>query len=531
MPPSYDYIIVGAGSAGCVLANRLSADPSVRVLLLEAGPTDLHPFVAMPAAFTFAIGSRRFDWRYVSQPEPYLGDREIPCPRGLVLGGSSSINAMAFVRGQAEDYEEWTRLGAHGWGYADCLPYFKRLETFVGPSSPWRGTTGPLHVTAPAYSNPLNEAFLRACRDAGHKLSPDTNGPDQEGFGPMDQTIHRGRRESTSRAYLRPIGDRGNLKVLTRCHALRIGVEGNRARSVTFTARGAAHTSRADREIILSAGAINTPKLLLQSGIGPADELRRLGIDVLRDLPGVGRNLQDHVDAPLRHACPLPITVTPALQFHRQVPIFLNWLLFKRGWGATNHFEVAGYIRSGPEASRPDAQICFMPLVAGATGTGMNVSHGFQLSIMVLQPRSRGTVTLASADPGVAPVLRFNYLKEPADLAPLINGIRRTREILCQKSFERFLGPELFPGRDANSDAELERYIRATAKSTHHPCGTCRMGSDEEAVVDPDGRVRGLDNLRVVDASIMPAITSGNINAPVIMLAEKLADAILRSAL
>lgn len=522
----FDYVVIGAGTAGCVLANRLSEDGVTRVALLEAGGGDSHPFIAMPAAFAYAISNDQFGWGYHSDAEPHLGGRRIPCPRGRVLGGSSSINAMAFVRGQAADYDSWAASGLPEWDYAACLPYFKRLENFSDGADAYRGGDGPVHVTRPRYSSPLNQRFLDACAEVGHKVGIDTNGASQEGFGPMEQTIHRGRRVSAAAAYLRPARRRANLVVRKSAMVDRIVFEGKRAVGAEYRRGGQVQRITARAEVILCAGAINSPQILMLSGIGDGSHLAELDIPLVVDRPDVGRNLQDHVDVSFKQSCPLPVTMTPMLSLRRKVPAFFAWTLLKKGPCSTNHFEVAGYIRSSKAANRPDIQLCFIPLLVHYDGGAVGGGHGYQVTVMALQPRSRGWVRLRSADPRAAPGIAFNYLKEEADIVPLRNGIYRLREIMAQPALDALRGRELAPGADVVCEAELDAFIRATGKSTHHPCGTCRMGSDEESVVDAAGRVRGVDRLRVIDASIMPTITSGNINAPVFMLAEKLSDAI-----
>ncbi len=523
MREHYDYIVVGAGSAGCVLANRLTEDGDATVLLLEAGGSERDLFLDMPAAFAFAIDSKRFDWGYTSEPEPGFGGRPIPCPRGRVLGGSSSINAMAIVRGHRLDFDRWAAGGLPGWGYADCLPYFKKLERFSGGASAYRGGSGPISVIAPPYTNPLYEIFLQACAEAGYPVGIDTNGAQQEGFGPMDQNIAGGRRCGAARAYLRPAMGRRNLTVSTGALATRIMMQGDRAIGVEYAKRGDLFQVHADSDIIISGGAINSPQLLMLSGIGPAAELARHGIAISQDLPGVGGNLQDHVDVSLKQYCSQPISASSLLKPLRKFLIGLEWLLLKTGPGATNQFELAGYIRTRAELRQPNVQLCFMPLLVHYDGSAASHAHGFQITVMPLQPKSRGRLSLASADPRAAPILRFNYLSDPADLVELREGLEALRTIIRQQALAPYRGAELAPGR---ASGDLAAYIRATGKSTHHPCGTCAMGNGPDAVVDGDGRVHGRRGLRVVDASIMPTITSGNINAPTMMIAEKLADRI-----
>ncbi|WP_342644270.1 GMC family oxidoreductase [Rhodoligotrophos ferricapiens] len=522
---TFDYIVIGAGSAGCIVAARLAESGTARILLIEAGGADRHPFIAMPAAFTYAMSMRRFDWGYVSEPEPGLNGRRIDCPRGRVLGGSSSINAMAFVRGQPADFDGWAAAGLPEWSYAQCLPYFKKLESFSGGENEFRGGSGPLHVLQPRYSTPLNALFLEACREAGHRISDDTNGARQDGFGPMDQTIHEGIRESAARAYLRRARG-GNLAIRKHAHVTRILFADRRAVGVEYRQAGRLHEARASAEVILCAGAIGSPQILMLSGIGPGAELSRLGIPVVRNSPEVGRNLQDHVDISCKHFTHGPVTMTSLLKWHRKPAVFLQWAALRSGGGETNHFEVAGYIRSDGTSGRPDIQICFIPMLVGSQGEVISGAHGFQATIMGLRPYSRGELRLKSPDPLQPPALTFNYLSDARDIRPLSDGIRRYREIVTAPALAGITGAELAPGPEVVSDSDLEAFVRATGKSTHHPCGTCRMGSDERSVVDSSGRVRGVAGLRVVDASIMPTICSGNINAPTMMIAEKLVDRI-----
>ena len=521
MDQVYDYIVVGAGSAGCVVANRLTENPDVNVLLLEAGGSDRALRVTMPSAFTYAMDHTSFDWGLVAEAEPCLDHRVIHHPRGRVLGGSSSINAMGFTRGHPEDFERWAGNELPGWSYAHCLPYFKRLETFSGGGSVFRGGEGPLNVLAPSITHPLNRAFVKACVQAGYSASADTNAYQTEGIGPCDQTVHDGRRMNTSRAYLRPISERKNLTVLTGCFTTRVVFAGRRASGVEYQRSGQSHIATAEKEVVLSAGSINSPRLLMLSGVGDADALRKLNIDVVADRPGVGRNLQDHIDVQVKETCTQPISDTPCLLLHNKVLIGLEWLLFKTGPGATNHFEVGGYVRSRDDLKQPDLMLFFIPMLVKNDGSRLRERHGYQSTAVVCRPKSRGYVKLHSNDPADPPRILCNYLSEPDDLNLLKEGIERMRDVFAQRAFDPYRGTEIKPGIQ-----DVEAYIRGTAKSTHHLSCTCPMGNDERSVVDGGGRVHETEGLRVVDASVMPTIASAALNATVIMIAEKMADSI-----
>ena len=523
---SFDYIIVGAGSAGCVLASRLTEDPEVSVLVLEYGGRDNSIFIHMPAALAKPLANDKYNWFYHSEPEPHVNNRRLYCPRGRVLGGSSSINGMAYVRGHARDYDRWAQGGLKGWSYAEVLPYFRKAETYERGGDAYRGGEGPLHVSAGACKNPLFKAWIEAGRQAGYPVTKDMNGFQQEGFAHMDMTVHEGRRWSAAVAYLKPAMTRPNLTVRTRALTTRVLFEGRRAVGVEVAQGRAVAEVRAEREVILSAGAVNSPQTLLLSGVGPADELAEHDIAVVHDLPGVGKNLQDHLEVYVQHACTQPITLYSALKPWNQAKIGFDWLFFKKGLGASSHFEAGGFIRSRAGIEHPDLQYHFLPIAMNYDGSSPAGSHGFQAHVGPMRSQSRGAITLTSAGPKDPPRIFFNYLSQEADRQEFRAGIRLTREVFTQKAFDPFRGPELAPGPEAQSDAELDAFVREHVESAYHPSCSCKMGSDPMAVVDGAARVHGLEALRVVDASIMPDIVSGNLNAPTIMMAEKLADTI-----
>ncbi|AXI47479.1 choline dehydrogenase [Sulfitobacter sp. SK012] len=526
-----DFIIVGAGSAGCAMAYRLGAS-GASVLVIEHGGTDAGPFIQMPAALSYPMNMKRYDWGFQSEPEPHLGGRKLVCPRGKVIGGSSSINGMVYVRGHAMDYDHWAEAGADGWGYADVLPYFKRMETWHdgdhGGDPDWRGTDGPLHVSRGPRDNPLFDAFVQAGKQAGYEVTDDYNGEKQEGFGPMEQTVWNGRRWSAANAYLRPAQKQGNVHVI-RALARRVVMDGKRAVGVEVKRGGKVEVLRAGREIVLAASSINSPKLLMLSGIGPAAHLAEHGIDVVADRPGVGGNLQDHLEVYLQMAASQPITLYKHWNLVSKAVIGAQWLLTKRGMGASNQFESAAFIRSKPGVQYPDIQYHFLPIAVRYDGKAAAEGHGFQAHTGPMRSKSRGRVSLASADPADEPKIAFNYMSHPDDWEEFRTCIRLTREIFAQEAFAPFVKHEIQPGADVQSDAEIDAFIGEHAESAYHPCGTCRMGraDDRDAVVDSHGRVIGVEGLRVADSSIFPRITNGNLNGPSIMVGEKMADHLL----
>ncbi len=527
---TFDYVIVGAGSAGCVLANRLSEDPGVSVLLLEAGGND--PFwdwrIHMPAALAYPMNGTRYSWNYKTEPEPHLDGRSIHCPRGRVLGGSSTINGMVYIRGHALDYDRWAEEDAalSDWDYRHCLPYFRKAETREGGADEYHGDDGPLHVSKGRDDGILFAAFVKAGQEAGYPYTSDMNGYQQEGFGPMDRTTGKGIRHSTSVGYLKPAMRRSNLTVLTRAQATRILISGKSVDGVEFTHKGRRKTALSFRETILAGGPINSPQLLMLSGIGPGKQLRDAGIEVAHDLPGIGENLQDHLEVTVQVECTQPVSIYKYYNLLGKAYVGAQWLFMRTGIGATNQFEAGGFIRSRAGVKHPDLQYHFFPMAVRYDGKSPNNSHGFQLHVGPMRSQSKGWVRLRSDEPAAAPKIQFNYMQDPADWEEFRSAVKLTREVIAQDAFSPFRGAELSPGADAVSDEDIDRYIIETVESSYHPCGTCKMGSDDLSVVDEQCRVRGLEGLRIVDSSIMPSIVSGNLNAPTIMMAEKAADMI-----
>lgn len=523
-----DFVIIGSGSAGSAMAYRLSEDGKHSVIVIEFGGPDIGPLIQMPAALSFPMNMDTYDWGFASEPEPHLGGRSLVTPRGKVIGGSSSINGMVYVRGHAHDFDHWAEMGAQGWSYADVLPYFKRMENVKGGQQGWRGTDGPLHIQRGRRENPLFHAFVEAGHQAGFEITDDYNGEKQEGFGAMEQTIHQGRRWSAANAYLKPALKRKNVQMVKGL-ARKIIIENNRATGVEVEAGRNVTVIKARREVIIAASTINSPKLLMLSGIGPAAHLAEHGIPVVADRPGVGANLQDHMEVYIQQECLQPITLYSQLNLVSKAMIGAQWLFFKSGHGATNHFESAAFVRSRAGVDYPDIQYHFLPVAIRYDGKAAAEAHGFQAHVGPMRSKSRGSVTLRSADPRDKPKILFNYMSHQDDWADFRHCVRLTRDIFGQAAFDPYRGREIQPGADIQSDEAIDDFIRDHAESAFHPCGTCRMGAanDPLAVVDPECRVIGVDGLRVADSSIFPRITNGNLNGPSIMTGEKAADHIL----
>ena len=534
MTVDYDYIIVGSGSAGSVMAYRLS-EAGHTVLVLEYGGTDRGPLIQMPSALSIPMNMKRYNWGFETEPEPHLGGRRMVTPRGKVVGGSSSINGMVYVRGHPRDFDTWEDMGAKGWAFKHVQPYFKRMENAhtgddeEGGEAGWRGTTGPMHVKRGTRLNPLYQAFIDAGRQAGYPVTDDYNGRQQEGFGAMEMTVHNGFRWSAANAYLRPARETRRVRLVTHAFARRILLEGRKAVGVEYSRGEKLHVARARREVIIAASSINSPKLLQLSGIGPADVLKDAGVPVLHELPGVGENLHDHMEIYFQVKCKQPITLNGKLNIGSKTMIGAEWLLFQSGLGATNHFESCGFIRSAAGVEYPDIQYHFLPAAVRYDGKAAFPGHGFQVHVGPMRTKSRGFVRIRSSDPQENPRILFNYMSDPDDWVEFRACVRLTREIMKQRALAPFRAEEIQPGGKVQTDSQIDGYIREHSESAFHPTGTCKMGAtkDRMAVVDPECRVIGIANLRVADSSIMPQVTNGNLNAPTLMVGEKASDHIL----
>ena len=525
---TFDYIIVGAGSAGCVLANRLSENPKHKVLLLETGGSDKSIFIKMPTALSIPMNTDKYAWQFNTEKEPYLNNREMHCPRGKVLGGSSSINGMVYVRGHAKDFDEWEAHGAEGWNYQACLPYFQKAETWYKGNDAYRGGNGELGVNnGNEMKNPLYTAFIKAGEQAGYDITSDYNGKQQEGFGSMHMTVKDGVRSSASREYLDPVKSRKNLTIVTGALVTKVVLEDKVAKGVEYVVNGKTETAAASNEVILSAGSIGSPHILQLSGIGDKDILEKAGVDVKHHLPGVGQNLQDHLEFYFQYKCKQPITLNRKLGLISKGLIGARWLLNRSGLGATNHFESCAFIRSKADVEWPDIQYHFLPAAIRYDGKSAFDGDGFQVHVGHNKPKSRGSVTLQSANPTVPPKILFNYLQHPDDIEGFRACVRLTREIIAQSAFDDFRDGEIQPGEHIQTDEEIDAFVREAVESAYHPSCSCKMGEDEMAVVDSQTNVHGIEGLRVVDSSIFPTIPNGNLNAPTIMVAEKAADIIL----
>jgi choline dehydrogenase len=529
MTDTFDFVIVGAGSAGCAMAYRLSEEGKNTVCVLEFGGSDRGPFIQMPSALSYPMNMKFYNWGFESEPEPGLGGRRLATPRGKVVGGSSSINGMVYVRGHAKDFDTWEDMGARGWGFRHVQPYFKRQESSHGGEDGWRGTDGPLHVKRGPRANPLYRAFIEAGRQAGYPVTEDYNGHQQEGFGAMEMTVHDGIRWSAANAYLRPAMKRGNVRLITRALAHRVILEGRRAVGVEYESGGAVRQVRARREVIIAASSVNSPKLLQMSGIGAPETLKAAGIDVVHALNGVGENLQDHLEVYFQFRSKEPVTLHSKLNWFSKGLIGARWMFLRSGLGATNHFESCGFIRSAAGIEYPDIQYHFLPAAMRYDGRAAYRGHGFQVHVGPMRSKSRGFVRIRSKDPREAPRILFNYLTHPDDLPEWRRAVRLTREVFRQPAMQRYVAEELQPGAKVEDDAGIDAFVREHCESAYHPCGTCRMGAadDPMAVVDPECRVIGIEGLRVADSSIMPQVTNGNLNAPTIMIGEKASDHIL----
>jgi choline dehydrogenase len=528
MTALFDYIIVGSGSAGSVMAYRLSAAGHT-VLVLEYGGTDRGPLIQMPSALSIPMNMKRYNWGFETEPEPHLGGRRMVTPRGKVVGGSSSINGMVYVRGHARDFDIWEEMGAKGWAFKHVQPYFKRMENAHGGEEGWRGTSGPMHIKRGSRLNPLYQAFIDAGRQAGYPVTADYNGYQQEGFGPMEMTVHNGFRWSAANAYLRPARDTKRVKLVTYAYARRILLEGKKAVGVEYSRGHNLFTARANREVIVAASSINSPKLLQLSGIGPAAVLKEAGVPVLHSLPGVGENLHDHMEIYFQVKCKQPITLNGKLNIGSKALIGAEWLFFQSGLGATNHFESCGFIRSAAGIDYPDIQYHFLPAAVRYDGRAAFPGHGFQVHVGPMRTKSRGFVRIRNNNPLDNPRILFNYMGHPDDWTEFRACVKLTREIMQQKALKPFRAEEIQPGKKVQTEAQIDEFIRDHSETAFHPTGTCKMGAkkDRMAVVDSECRVIGIENLRVADSSIMPQITNGNLNAPTLMIGEKASDHIL----
>jgi choline dehydrogenase len=528
MTERFDYIVVGSGSAGSVMAYRLS-EAGHSVLVLEYGGTDRGPLIQMPSALSIPMNMKRYNWGFETEPEPHLNNRRLATPRGKVVGGSSSINGMVYVRGHARDFDTWEEMGAKGWSYKNVLPYFRRMENAHGGEEGWRGVDGPMHMKRGSRLNPLYQAFIDAGRQAGYPVTDDYNGRQQEGFGPMEMTVHNGFRWSAANAYLRPARATKRVKLVTYAFAERVIMEGRKAVGVQYRRGEKTYEARANREVVIAASSINSPKLLQLSGIGPAQVLKEAGIPLVHHLPGVGENLHDHLEVYFQVKCKQPITLNGKLNVLSKGMIGAEWLMFQSGLGSTNHFESCGFIRSQAGIEYPDIQYHFLPAAMRYDGRAAFAGHGFQVHVGPMRTKSRGFIHVKSAEPKENPRILFNYMSHPDDWTEFRACVRLTREVMRQKALEPFRAEEIQPGPKVETDAEIDGFIREHCESAYHPTGTCKMGAadDPMAVVDSTCRVIGIENLRVADSSIMPQVTNGNLNAPTLMIGEKASDHIL----